>query len=69
MNAGKVTLLIKSNTILTKETYERLYKMFVDQLGHGVVFVPPSFNIEISNAHDSGNVEIILTQTDDRYPF
>lgn len=55
---NKDILLIKTNTLLPKETLKQLHDDFVEQIKSRVVIIPAYFDCEMLNVPD--DVEVII---------
>ena len=56
-------LLIKTNTLLPKETLKQLHDDFVEQIKSRVVIIPAYFDCEMLNVPD--DVEVIIQPKDE----
>ena len=60
---NKDILLIKTNTLLPKETLKQLHDDFVEQIKSRVVIIPAYFDCEMLNVQD--DVEVIIRPKDE----
>lgn len=60
---NKDILLIKTNTLLPKETLKQLHDDFVEQIKSRVVIIPAYFDCEMLNVPD--DVEVIIQPKDE----